>query len=73
MHKPELQRLDLQREVAGKNPALRQAAGGEPQARLSGAPPHIAQLATVIESPDRPDPVGDFIAEIDADGFLLIL
>jgi hypothetical protein len=37
-------RLDLQREVARVDAALRQAAGGEPEARLLRRAPHVAQL-----------------------------
>src|SRR4029077_2395998 len=69
----QLQRLDLQRQVARENPALRQASGGEPEPGLCGAPPHVAQLSALVESPDRSDALGDLVAEIKANGFLLVL
>src|SRR6185295_14577067 len=72
-HQTQLQRLDLQRQIARENPALRQASGGEPESGLCGAPPHVAQLSALVESPDRPDALGDVVAEIQANGFLLVL
>ena len=51
-------------QIARKNTALREASGGEPEAGLRGAPPHVAQLAALVESPDRADAVGDVVAEI---------
>jgi len=55
--------LDLQGEIARVDPALREAAGDEPQARLGGAPEHVAQLLVLAESPDRADAFRDRRAE----------
>src|SRR4051794_18632910 len=60
---PFLDGLDLQRQISRVDPALRQAAGDEPEARLRGARVHVAQLLTLAESPDRADAVGDPLAE----------
>ena len=37
------------------------------------APPHVAQLAALVESPDRSDALGDVVAEIVAHDVLLVL
>src|SRR3984893_9846552 len=58
-----LDRLDLQRQIFRIDPALRQAAGDEPQAGLAGAGVHVAQLLAVAESPDRADALDHFVAE----------
>jgi len=52
---------------------MRQSTGGEPRARLSGAPPHVAVLAACVVAPKRPDPGGSLVPEIEANDFLLIL
>ena len=70
---PFLDRLDLQRQIFRVDPALRQAAGDEPEARLAGAGVHVAQFLSFAESPDRADPRGDFIAEQLADQMFLRL
>jgi len=55
--------LDLQGEIARVDPALREAAGDEPQARLRRAAEHVAQLLVVTESPDGSDALRHRIAE----------
>ena len=50
---------------------MRKTAGGEPEPRLGGAPPHVAQFAAIVEAPDRADAVGNGVTEIAADSFLL--
>src|SRR5579863_1412491 len=57
------QRLDLDRQIAREDAALREAAGGEPQPGLGGARPHVAQFAALVEAPDRADLVGYLAAE----------
>src|SRR5262245_2875122 len=73
LHLPQLQRLELQGEIARENPALREAAGGEPQSGLRRAPPHVAELAALVEPPDRPDALGNIVTEVEPRGFLLVL
>src|SRR5258708_16709225 len=68
-----LDRLDLQREIFGVDPALRQAAGNEPQPRLRGAAIHVPQFLTLAETPDRADTAGDFLAEQFSSHMLLAL
>src|SRR3954469_2091216 len=63
--------LDLEREVLGVDPALREAAGDEPQARLRRALEHVAQLLPFAEAPDRADPGGDLGSEELFDEVLL--
>src|SRR6185312_1193340 len=58
-----LDRLDLQRQILRIDTALREAAGDEPQPGLWRAHVHVAQLLAVAKAPDRPDAVGDCIAE----------
>src|ERR1700736_1811792 len=58
-----LDRLDLQRQMLRADPALRQAAGDEPQAGLAGAGVHVAQFLLVAKTPDRADAVGDWLAK----------
>src|SRR3954469_20231081 len=60
---PFLDRLDLEREIFRVDPALREAAGDEPEAGLPGACIHVAQLEAVAKAPDRADPVDDAVAE----------
>src|SRR3954451_11779662 len=60
---PFLDRLDLQRQIFRVDPALREAAGDEPEAGLPGARIHVTQLEAVAKAPDRADPVGDGVAE----------
>ena len=55
--------LYLQAEILGVNAALRETAGDKPQARLSGAREHVAQLLFIAESPDRPNAGGNVIAK----------
>src|SRR6202790_5641877 len=52
---PFLDRLDLQRQVFRVDPALREAAGDEPEAGLRCPCVHVAQFLAVAESPDRAD------------------
>src|ERR1700692_2360113 len=68
---PFLDRLDLQRQIFRIDPALRQAAGDEPEAGLRGARVHVAQFLPLAEAPDRTDARGDFIAEQLADQMFL--
>src|ERR1041384_599612 len=56
-------RLDLEREVLGVDPALREAAGDEPKPRLRRALEHVAQLLAFAEAPDRADAGGHAGAE----------
>src|SRR3954469_3336092 len=63
--------LDLEREVFGVDPALREAAGDEPQAGLRRALEHIAQLLSFAEAPDRADAGGDLGSEELFDQVLL--
>src|SRR4029078_4636380 len=70
---PFFQCLDLQCEVARENSALREASSREPEAGLRRAPPHMSRLSALIEALDRADAVGYDIAEVAADGFLLVL
>src|SRR5215470_8951940 len=70
---PFFQSFDLQRQIARENPALRQAPGREPKPWLSRLPPHVAQLASLVEAPDRADAIGNFITEIKPHGILLVL
>src|SRR6266702_3112919 len=58
-----LDRLDLEREGFRIDPALREAAGDEPQARLPRARIHVAQLEAFTKAPDRADAVGHAVAE----------
>src|SRR5262249_17778169 len=55
------------------DPTLGEAAGGEPEARLSGARVHVAQLLLVTESPDGANAGGNVIAEQLANQELLPL
>src|SRR5260370_17160021 len=52
---PFLDRLDLQRQMLRADPALRQAAGDEPQARLPGTRVHVAQFLLLAKAPDGAD------------------
>src|SRR6185437_16719224 len=70
---PDLKRLDLQREIAREDPALREAPGREPQAWLRRAPPHVAQFAAVVITPHWSGPFGNRVAQIEPGGFLLVL
>src|SRR6185437_14121241 len=61
-------RVDLQRDVAAVDPALRERPAGEPQARMPGPGPHVAQLlGVVIKAPDPADALGHVSAEQRAD------
>jgi hypothetical protein len=53
----------LQAEILGINTALRETAGDKPEARLSGADEHVAQLLFITESPDRANVDGNVIAK----------
>src|SRR5262249_22983015 len=64
-------RLDLEREVLGVDPALRKAAGDEPEPRLRRALEHVAQLLAFAEPPDRADAFGHPGAEQPCDEVLL--
>src|SRR5713226_9306179 len=56
--------VDLQRDVAAIDAALRKRPGGKPQARLSCPGPHVAKfLRLVVEAPDRPNTLGEGFAE----------
>src|ERR1700722_11120236 len=55
--------LYLQPEISGINAALRETAGDKPEARLSGAGEHVAQLLFITESPDRANADRNIIAE----------
>src|SRR5216684_5350261 len=56
--------VDLQRDVAAVDTALRKRAAGKPQARLGCAGPHVAKLPRfIIKTPDRPNAFGDGFAE----------
>src|ERR1700681_3862764 len=70
---PFLDRLDLQRQIFRIDPALREAAGDEPEAGLAGAGVHIAQFLILAEAPDRADALGDLVAEQFAHQMLLAL
>src|SRR5205085_10253188 len=50
-----LDRLDLQRELFRADPALRKAAGDEPETGLAGAHIHVAQLLVFAKTPDPAD------------------
>ena len=61
---PRLDRVDLQRDEAAVDAALREGAAGEPQAGLRRADPHVAQfLRVVVKTPDPADARGDLRAE----------
>src|SRR6266481_964547 len=68
---PFLDRLDLQREIFGVDPALREASGDEPQAGLAGARIHVAQLLGLAKPPDRPDAIDDLVTEQFPNQFFL--
>src|SRR3984957_9005351 len=55
--------LYLQPEISGINAALRETAGDKPEARLSGAGEHVAQLLFITESPDRANSKGNVITK----------
>src|SRR5262245_16290154 len=64
LQSPRLDGVDLQRDVAAVDSGLRERAAGEPQARLRGAGPHVAEfLRGVVETPDAADAVCDIGAE----------
>src|SRR6266436_674063 len=67
------QGLDLQGQIARVDPALREAAGREPEPILRRPRPHVAQLAAVVEAPYRADAVGDSVAQCYAHELLLAL
>src|ERR1700738_1104915 len=65
---PRFDGVDLQRDVAAVDAALRKRAAGEPQARLSGAGPHVAKLlGFFVEAPNRADTAGVGFAEARGD------
>src|SRR5690606_35532931 len=70
-HQSFFDRLDLQRQIFGVDPALREAAGHEPEPLLCGALPHVAHLAVLADAPHLADLVGDLVAEETAHQFLL--
>src|SRR5260370_4274033 len=60
--------VDLQRDVAAVDTALRKCAAGKPQARLGCGGPDVAKLLCfVIKTPDRPNALGDGFAEARGD------
>src|SRR3954449_8527535 len=59
--------LDLQTQKLGIDAALGETAGDEPEARLTGAHEHVAQLLVIAKTPDRADARGNIITEQSAD------
>ena len=53
----------MQAEILRIDAALRETAGDKPEARLSGAGEHVAQLLFITESPDRANADGNIIAK----------
>jgi len=68
-----LDRFDLQRQIFRIDAALRQAAGNEPEPGLWGSCVHVAQFLSLAESPDRPNPLSDLLAEQFAHQIFLAL